>query len=59
MTGGGPLKTTTSVAYFIFDRFWNAARVGYASAAAFVLFGIILIMTMVQQKAMGTRVTYQ
>ena len=59
MTGGGPLKTTTSVAYFIFDRFWNAARVGYASAAAFVLFGVILIMTMSQQKAMGKRVTYQ
>ena len=59
MTGGGPLKTTTSVAYFIFDRFWNAARVGYASAAAFVLFGIILIMTLVQQKAIGKRVTYQ
>jgi len=59
MTGGGPLRTTTSVAYFIFDRFWNAARVGYASAAAFVLFGIILIMTMIQRKVMGQRVTYQ
>jgi len=59
MTGGGPLKTTTSVAYFIFDRFWNASRVGYASAAAFVLFGIILVMTLIQQKAVGERVTYQ
>jgi multiple sugar transport system permease protein len=59
MTGGGPLRTTTSVAYFIFDRFWNAARVGYASAAAFVLFGMILVMTLIQQKALGERVTYQ
>jgi multiple sugar transport system permease protein len=59
MTGGGPLKTTTSVAYFIFDRFWNASRVGYASAAAFVLFGIILVMTVIQQKVVGERVTYQ
>ena len=59
MTGGGPLRTTTSVAYFIFDRFWNAIRAGYASAAAFVLLAVILVLTFIQQRALGSRVTYQ
>lgn len=59
MTGGGPLKTTTTVAYFIFDRFWNAIRAGYASAAAFVLLAITLILTLIQQRVIGRLVTYQ
>lgn len=59
MTGGGPLRTTTSVAYFIFDRFWNAIRTGYASAGAFVLLAIILVLTFVQQRVLARRVTYQ
>jgi len=59
MTRGGPLRTTTSVAYFIFDRFWNAVRVGYACAAAFVLFAMILLMTIIQQRTIGRHVTYQ
>ena len=59
MTSGGPLKTTTSVAYFVFDRFWNAIRAGYASAAAFVLLAIILVLTFVQQRALSRRITYQ
>jgi ABC-type sugar transport system permease subunit len=59
MTGGGPLRTTTSVSYFVFDRFWNAQRAGYASAAAFVLFGMILLLTLIQQRIIGRNVTYQ
>ena len=59
MTSGGPLKTTTSVAYFVFDRFWNAIRAGYASSAAFVLLAIILALTFIQQRALSRRITYQ
>ena len=59
MIGGGPLRTTTSVSYFVFDRFWTAQRAGYASAAAFVLFGVILVLTLIQQRIIGRNVTYQ
>jgi ABC-type sugar transport system permease subunit len=59
MTSGGPLKTTTTVAYFIFDRFWNAIRTGYASSAAFVLMAVILVLTFVQQRILARRITYQ
>jgi multiple sugar transport system permease protein len=59
MTDGGPLSTTTSVTFLIYDRFYNAARWGYASAIAFVLFGIILAMTLLNNRIAGRRVTYQ
>ena len=59
LTQGGPLKTTTSVTYMVYDRFYTAARWGYASAIAFVLFGIILAMTLVNQWFVGRRVFYQ
>ena len=59
LTQGGPLKTTTSVTYMVYDRFYTAARWGYASAIAFVLFGIILAMTLVNQRLVGRRVFYQ
>jgi ABC-type sugar transport system permease subunit len=59
MTNGGPLSTTTSITFLIYDRFYNAARWGYASAIAFVLFGIILAMTLLNNRLAGRRVTYQ
>ncbi|MCD6519479.1 MAG: sugar ABC transporter permease [Anaerolineae bacterium] len=59
MTMGGPLKTTTSVTFLIYDRFYNAGRWGYASAIAFVLFGIILTMTLINQRLVGRHVFYQ
>jgi len=59
LTSGGPLKTTTSVTYLVYDKFYNDAKWGYASAIAFVLFGIILVMTLLNQRLAGRRVFYQ
>lgn len=50
MTQGGPANSTLSLGLLMFQegfRWWN---IGYASAAAFVLFGIILATTAVQMK---------
>ncbi len=47
---------TTSV--YIFAQFWQFNQWGYASAMAFVLFGIILILTLVQNRASEGRVFY-
>ncbi len=47
MTNGGPLNQTTSVVLQMYRegfRFW---KMGYASALAFVLFGLILALTFV------------
>ena len=42
----------------IFIQFWQFNQWGYASAMAFVLFGIILILTLVQNEASKGRVFY-
>ena len=45
MTQGGPLRSTLSVLYFMYEegfRWWN---LGYASAVAFLLFVIIFVVT--------------
>lgn len=59
LTNGGPLRTTTSVTYLIYEKFYTASRWGYASAIAFVLFGIILALTLLNQRLFGHRVVYQ
>lgn len=53
MTGppkGGPLGTTNLIVYYIFNRGFDAQEMGYASAAALVLFVIILGLTIVQKR---------
>ena len=55
---GGPLGTTTTVTMFIFREFWDKQRYGYASAAAFILFIVILGLTLAQNRAARNRVFY-
>ncbi len=53
MTGpppGGPLGTTNVVVYYLYENAFNYLRYGYASAVAFVLFVIILALTIMQKK---------
>ena len=47
---------TASVA--IFNTFYKASQFGYATAQAMILFGIILALTLVQNKVFGERVFY-
>ncbi len=55
---GGPLHTTTTTTIYLFDQFYNRVNIGYASAIAFVLFGIILSLTVIQNKLIGEKVHY-
>ena len=48
MTQGGPLNSTYSVVMFMYEQGFRWWRIGYASSIAFVLFVIILAVTMVQ-----------
>lgn len=48
MTQGGPVESTVSILYFMYEqgfRWWN---LGFASAIAFVLFVIMFALTMLQ-----------
>lgn len=46
---GGPLDSTTTVVLYLFNAGFRDFRMGYASAIAFILFGIIFTLTMIQK----------
>jgi multiple sugar transport system permease protein len=48
MTQGGPLQSTVSVLYFMFEQGFKWWKLGFASAVAFVLFALILLLTALQ-----------
>ncbi|MBI5877303.1 MAG: sugar ABC transporter permease [Chloroflexi bacterium] len=59
MTQGGPLGSTTVIVYYLYQQAFQQFNMGYGSAIAMVLFGIILILTLIQTKMLGSRVHYQ
>jgi multiple sugar transport system permease protein len=51
MTKGGPMYSTTSIVYYIFDTAFNHTdMMGYASAIAYILFFVLLALSLVQIK---------
>lgn len=48
MTRGGPRRSTDVVLYHIYKEAWQSYQVGMASAQSYVLFGMILLVAMVQ-----------
>ncbi len=50
MTKGGPLGASTTVVYLIYKKAFEQLDMGYASAISFILFSIILILTLINQK---------
>jgi multiple sugar transport system permease protein len=55
---GGPLGTTSTLTIYMFRQFWDNQNMGYGSALAFVLFGIILALTVFQNQVVEKRVHY-
>lgn len=58
MRDGAALGTTDPFSVVIFIEFFTKTRYGYASALAFVLFAIILSLTLINNKIQGSRVFY-
>ena len=50
MTNGGPLDGTISMAFFIYQRGFQFSEFGYAAAGSFILFIVIIIITLLQFK---------
>ncbi len=48
MTAGGPADSTLFYAYYLFKQAFQYFRMGYASALAWILFLIILVLTLAQ-----------
>jgi multiple sugar transport system permease protein len=59
MTGGGPAGATTTLVHQIYNAAFKALDMGYAAAMSFVLFGIILVVSLVSMRAVRGEVAYQ
>jgi multiple sugar transport system permease protein len=53
MTGGGPVHSSYSLVYFLYDSAFKYFDFGYASAIGLVLFLIVLIVSLVQRRLVG------
>jgi len=53
MTQGGPVGATSTVVYFVYREGFEKFRMGYASAAAYILFFVILIVSVIQARLFG------
>lgn len=58
LTGGGPGNATTVVAFYIYREAFTFYRMGTANAAAWIMFAIIFLVTMVQMHGQKKWVTY-
>lgn len=58
MTGGGPAGSTTTIEYYLYQTAFEKFNMGYASTIAWVLFGVILVLTLATWKLGGRVVTY-
>jgi|LFRM01.1.fsa_nt_gb multiple sugar transport system permease protein len=53
MTMGGPMNATLVTVYYLYRQAFEFFRLGYACSAAWVLFVIILTLTVIQNKVVG------
>lgn len=56
LTSGGPLGSTKVLVFFVYEYAFKFFEMGYASAAAYVLFAILIVLTMIQVRYMKNRV---
>ncbi|WP_051428238.1 carbohydrate ABC transporter permease [Bacillus sp. J33] len=59
LTGGGPLKSTYFYGLFVYNNAFKHHQLGYASANAWFMFIIILVLTLLIFKSSSTWVFYE
>ena len=55
MTSGGPLGSTSTMMYYIYEKSFIEYKMGYASALSWIFFIIIFIITLIQYKFRNER----
>ena len=48
MTSGGPMRATTNLVFYVYEHAFEYLKMNQAAAASVVLFGIILLITLLQ-----------
>ncbi|MGI8550302.1 MAG: carbohydrate ABC transporter permease [Dehalococcoidia bacterium] len=56
MTAGGPVNTTTVTTLLLYNTAFRYGKAGYGTSMAFVLFAVILALTLVQTRLLASRV---
>ena len=57
--GGSPAGTTLVTAFYMYKKAFRDMELGYAASMAFIMFIIILVITVVQRKIAEKKVVYQ
>jgi multiple sugar transport system permease protein len=55
MTGGGPGDSTTTVPFLIYNEAFKFFRIGSASAMSYILFIIVIAITVIQKRSVDKR----
>jgi multiple sugar transport system permease protein len=55
---GGPVRSTLSIALYMYQEAFGSGRMGYAAAVTVLLFFIILVITLVQIRFLNRKVEY-
>lgn len=50
MTQGGPVGSTSTIMYYIYEQGFTNYNMGYASALAWVFFALVLVVTIIQYR---------
>ncbi|UCE06983.1 MAG: sugar ABC transporter permease [bacterium] len=56
LTSGGPLGSTKVLVFYLYEHAFKFFEMGYASAVAYILFTILIVLTLLQVKYMKSRV---
>ncbi|MBM3187846.1 MAG: sugar ABC transporter permease [Chloroflexi bacterium] len=56
--GGGPVNSTRTLVFLLFDEAFRNSRFGYASAIAVLIFIVIMSLILVQRRALRTEWSY-
>jgi len=59
MTGGGPANATITAVQQIYNEAFKHTQMGYAAAESFVLFAIIMVVSLLFMRALRGEVAYQ
>lgn len=58
LTGGGPNYATTTIVFYLYQQGFGGLNLSYAAVLSYVLFFIILIISLIQRKYMGQETKY-
>jgi multiple sugar transport system permease protein len=58
LTDGGPNYATTTIVYYMYQTGFQFLQLGYASVLAYLLFMIILSISLIQRKFLGREISF-